>query len=161
MEELLKYKKILVTGVQRSGTHFISLVAAKETGYLRIVEMDFKISNMDILNKYLQQENVVIQCPAIVEKILELDLSDVLVVWVERLNEDIIASQKKIWTNADEFSEREKYLNTKYYDFSKTLIEIKKDYFNGEIKNKIPNIITVHYTDYLSHELSYKSENIN
>lgn len=155
-EELIKYKKILVTGVQRSGTHFISLIAAKETGYLRIVEMDFSVSEIDILKKYLTFENIVIQCPAIVERINELDLSDVLVVWVERDNEDIIASQKKMWTNADEFSEREKYLNTKYYDFSKTLIEIKKDYFNGEIKNKIPNLITVNYNDFLKHELSYK-----
>lgn len=155
-EELIKYKKILVTGVQRSGTHFISLIAAKETGYLRIVEMDFRVSEIDILKKYLTFENIVIQCPAIVERVNELDLSDVLVVWVERDNEDIIASQKKRWTNADEFSEREKYLNTKYYDFSKTLIEIKKDYFNGEIKNKIPNLITVNYNDFLKHELSYK-----
>lgn len=155
-EELIKYKKILVTGVQRSGTHFISLIAAKETGYLRIVEMDFSVSEIDILKKYLTFENIVIQCPAIVERINELDLSDVLVVWVERDNEDIIASQKKMWTNADEFSEREKYLNTKYYDFSKTLIEIKKDYFNGEVKNKIPNIITVNYNDFLKHKLSYK-----
>lgn len=155
-EELLKYKKILVTGVQRSGTHFLSLIVAKKIGYLRIVEMDFKVSEIDILKKYLTVDNVVIQCPAIVERILELNLSDVLVVWVDRDNEDIIASQKKIWTNADEFSEREKYLNTKYYDFSKTLIEIKKDYFNGEIKNKIPNLITVNYNDFLKHELSYK-----
>lgn len=67
-EELIKYKKILVTGVQRSGTHFISLIAAKETGYLRIVEMDFSVSEIDILKKYLTFENIVIQCPAIVER---------------------------------------------------------------------------------------------
>jgi len=162
IEKLKKYKRIIVTGNQRAGTHFISLIAAYETGFLRIVEMDFDVANHIKFNSFLKMNNVIIHCPAMVHLLPELlkNNEETLVVWVNRSLHDIINSRKKTWRFIDELMEREKFYNYGKYSHDVDIAHIKKLFFTEKIQPKF-DCVEVDYENFLTHKLSYKNEGSN
>jgi hypothetical protein len=113
IEKLKKYKKIVVTGPQRSGTTFFSNSLSKELGFRNIDERKYKVHIEDLFLKELKSENIVIQAPAMSHMIhlLEKDKS-VCIVFIFRDDEEIINSEKRIKWDVNHFqTEKNKYIN--------------------------------------------------
>ena len=83
----LKYRKIIVTGAQRSGTRFVGML-------LNDALKDYKYMNKDIITRY--KSPTILHAPAQSHKIHTLPL-ETLVIWVDRNSEDVIASEDKIY----------------------------------------------------------------
>jgi len=104
------YRKVVVSGPQRSGTHIGAKIIADMLKFRYIEEGDFKINSFPTFKrKYNKLLNIVVQAPGIAHKLHKLNPSW-FIVFMYRSTPDIIASQKRInWR--DEYIERNKYIN--------------------------------------------------
>ena len=113
LKKLQSYKKIYVTGAQRSGTTFAARYMAKMLGYKHIDEHDFGTHNFqNMLNITQDNDEFVIQCPAQTHNILSFPLDNTsIVVYMNRDFYDIITSEHRIdWhTRGAEYRERAQY----------------------------------------------------
>lgn len=109
--DLSGYRVILVSGPQRSGTRLVAHAIAEDTGHRYVDEVEFGTHKNSQFDRIVEQGNcIVIQCPAVARWVHEYSGEDVLVVFVRRNIEDIIASQKRIgWTERFEWSELQHY----------------------------------------------------
>ena len=83
------YRKIIVTGAQRSGTRFVGML-------LNDALKDYKYMNKDIITGY--KSPTIIHAPAQSHLIQTLETEiQTLVIWVDRNSEDVIASEDKIY----------------------------------------------------------------
>lgn len=104
------FKKILVTGCQRAGTHFTTAAIAHDIGIPYTFEGVFLADDYTLFKPLLKQDQYVIQCPAIADRIHEFAAPDVLIVWVYRNYENIINSQEALgWDKTYEAYELTKY----------------------------------------------------
>jgi len=94
-------KVVVVTGMQRSGTHIASLVIADLTGKARVVESEFSVNNWDKFKKFLKMDNLVIQAPALSHEILKIVKLNAFVVYMRRPFKEIHPSLTKLWSPAD------------------------------------------------------------
>lgn len=107
-----KFKKILVTGCQRSGTRIAAKMIAKDTQNLYLDETVFNTYHfgkaIEIYNGY---EKFVMQCPALSAYVHLwpdfVDISDLLIVWMSRKVKDILASMRRI--NWEKMAQNEVY----------------------------------------------------
>jgi len=81
------YRKIIVTGPQRSGTRFVGML-------LNDALKDFKYMNKGIVTGY--KSPTILHAPAQSHKIHTLPL-ETLVIWVDRNTEDVIVSEDRIY----------------------------------------------------------------
>jgi hypothetical protein len=116
LEKLRKYKKIYVTGPQRSGTTFTAKYLSKTLGYKHIDEHDFGTHDFNsMVNVVKSTECFVIQCPAQTHNILNFPMdNDSIVVFMIRDVYDIITSEHRIdWhQRGAEGRERKKYMDS-------------------------------------------------
>jgi len=98
-EKLKRWPRILVTGPQRSGTRIATQMIAQDTGHWFVGEEGF---GTDSVNKLLEKletgRNMVIQCPAMSPfvNLFGMHDADLFVVMVQRDQDDIRASRKRI-----------------------------------------------------------------
>lgn len=150
-EHLKKYKRILVSGPQRSGTRICARMISKDTGYQYIDESTFKIVDLDKFNDIVKyDENIVIHCPGIAHVIEQYSSSDNLIIFMHRNVDDILASQKRIgWGDTEEL--------LKYKKSAGIISDIKYDYWK-EQKQKIINWLEIEYETLKTHPLWINKE---
>lgn len=105
---LKEYKRILVTGPQRSGTTICGKMIADSLGYKYIDEVKFDTYNENKFDKLRDGENIVIQCPHFTKECCHIDDKDTAVIFMKRSLTEIYSSQERInW--AGEKREKEKF----------------------------------------------------
>jgi len=129
-ETLKKFKNIVVSGPQRSGTRIASRIIAGDTKKKYIDEKDINFHDFRLLEWYLNKGNVVIQCPALCHMLHYIKDSSTLIVVMIRSIEDILASERRIlWHKPARFAELYKY------GCSEGIIsQIKYDFWNSHQK---------------------------
>ena len=97
-EQLKSYKRILVTGPQRSGTKIAARMIAADTGYKYIDETVFSF-NEDKFAETILAESIVVQCPTMSSVIEYYAEDDTLIVFMFRDLDDIAKSEDRMgWT---------------------------------------------------------------
>ena len=97
LNHLKKFKKVLVTGPQRSGTTIAGHILAKELGYKYIDESGVKTRSVSLLFKALSsKENIVVQGPCFSSIAHLIDTPDTAVVMMMRGVDEIRASEARI-----------------------------------------------------------------
>jgi len=153
--ELHKYKKILVTGTQRSGTTIVARIIASDLGYKYFDENAIGVSNVEKLQNLVKHDNIVIHCPAVSYKIHEFDGNDTAVVFVLRSKGDVLKSQKRIgWTGAREKRELKKYGAS----IGDCVYDVKLKFWREKQKSRV-NGFEVQYESFASHPMFYSDRN--
>lgn len=153
-ENLKKYTAILVSGPQRSGTRICAKIIAQDTGHKYVDENNIKVDNLDMLKDILNtRENVVVQCPAVSAYLEEFSANDVLIIFMRRDVNDIIASQNRIgWGVGNERGEFNKYKD-KFGATQAPVSKVKYKYWEKEQRDKIKNWKEIEYESLSKHEL--------
>ena len=148
-EWMREYKRILVTGPQRSGTHICARMISHDTGYKYVEEGEFDTGDFEKL-RYLILTNteIVVQCPAASVRIHELSCPGVLVVFMGRDLEEIAASQKRIRWSA-------KVQRKAYHDaiMGLSIAEIKRIFWKGYQADRVDAMAEVDYDELAWHPL--------
>jgi hypothetical protein len=150
-EKFNKYRSILVTGPQRSGTTIATKMIAQDTGKKHIGESVIYeqnknnfMHNFRLKIDYWAKQESVIHCPTLVSVCNDYDISDILIVFMMRDIEDIIASQKRVGWGSEHF-EKEFFPPDK-----RPISVIKQEFWKN---NKPSNGMEIHYEDLKGHPL--------
>lgn len=118
-EALGRYRKIIVSGPQRSGTTICAKMIAKDLGYIFVDESAIGFTDVRSVFSLLDcVDGVVIQCPALSSCLWLFSRPDTLIVFMHRDVGEIRASQDRpifawspdrTWTTAREKRELMKY----------------------------------------------------
>ncbi|MHA1948310.1 MAG: hypothetical protein ACW99G_03580 [Candidatus Thorarchaeota archaeon] len=155
LEIASQYRKILVTGPQRSGTHIAAQIISAELGYKYLEEEEVRIRSLSLLFKELfSHRESVIQGPAFSHISHLIDIRDCLVVFMMRDLKEIYKSEKSIeWGGKAESFEL-----MGYFAKEGKSAKIKYDSWN-EIQK--PNMkckwVELNYYDLKSHPMFDKS----
>lgn len=144
-ENFCKFKRIYVTGPQRSGTTICSTMIAYDLNYRLIDESHYKGEN-HILKKMSKLNNVVFQCPRQSYCIDEYSNNDSLICFMIRPIEDIIASQNRVNWRSDHVELK------KYNTLKGPISQVKYEHWNS-IKFKIINFQEINYECLKEHHL--------
>ena len=93
--DFTRFRTIVVTGAQRSGTHVAALILAADTGYEYVDDSEFGVRNRAKFSWECRKPGKVIHCPGMSRWIHEVP-DDVLVVFMTRDIDEIHASEKQI-----------------------------------------------------------------
>lgn len=98
-ERLARYRSILVSGPQRSGTRIAAKMIAADTGHRYIDEDAYDTYDRQKFRKMVSCNQVVIHCPAMSHE-LHLHGDGIrLIVWMVRDPDEIVASERRVgWT---------------------------------------------------------------
>ena len=142
------YKKVLITGSQRSGTTIASHIIAHDLHYQYIDERDFYVRDKPTFESFLADDNpMVIQCPAMSSCIHEYSNDDILIAWMIRPIEEIIASGERIgW---GQLKERNSY---KVQNDDRHIAVIALEYWQRQ-KTVIKHWLELDYHSLRGHEL--------
>ena len=145
-KKLNKYKAIIVTGIQRSGTRVCAKMIAHDTGYKYIDEKNFGY-DIERFFDYCAKDNVVVQAPNMCKFVHLLSCKENLVIFMLRSYKDILKSQKKLHnfllSKPNELAQySEEYENCKV-----DLNFIKMDYWFRFQRDNIENSMEVNYED--------------
>lgn len=106
-ESLQSYRKILVTGPQRSGTTITSQILAHESGYRCVDEREFEWRDISRFRQLIEApEKMVIQCPSMSHLVEDFGQPEHLVVFMQRNPLDIIASEKRIGWKSERYGKK-------------------------------------------------------
>ena len=95
--DLRKYKRVLVTGPQRSGTRIAAKIIAHDTGLRYVDEDEFSAHSESLFGIIVFNEiNIVVQCPGMSHIIHKFSEHDTLIVMMIRDIDDIVASEKRV-----------------------------------------------------------------
>jgi len=97
-ESLKEFNNIVVTGPQRSGTRIAAKIISKDTEKEYIDERELNFHDFRLLQWYLMQGNVVIQCPGLCHLIHRIENEDTLIIIMYRDINDIINSEGRNWS---------------------------------------------------------------
>lgn len=99
-EGLKRHSRIIVTGPQRSGTRIGAQMIAHDTEHRYVDEVEFGVNQPDPFFKVLEQENIVVHCPGMMQwpgtnlkRVIEVPIFTVV---MRRCIEDIQASMQRI-----------------------------------------------------------------
>ena len=170
-EHLIKgYKRIVIVGLQRSGTTFVSQAFSNTLNFTNIDEAEFNVRNVNMFKQIMKGENIVVQAPGMTCRIQSFVNDDDLVVFMYRKWSDIIKSVYKKnnslsnWIFMDTMYDIEKHYFTeydskceKYYDkyvnknsyYLDSYYNIWKHYQSKVIKN----CITLNYDSMKKHPM--------
>jgi hypothetical protein len=95
-ENLAVYKKIVVTGPQRSGTRIGAKMIAADTGHQFVDEAEFLIKDSDLFREFLQRDGVVVQAPHMLKDVVDDPPEGVFIVLMRRDLDQIHASAARI-----------------------------------------------------------------
>ena len=117
-EHLIRgYKRIVIIGLQRSGTTFVSQAFSNTLNFTNIDEAEFDVRNVNMFKQIMKRENIVVQAPGMTCRIQSFVNDDDLVVFMYRKWSDIIKSVYK------------KNNSLSNYIFMDTMYDIEKHYF--------------------------------
>lgn len=121
-----KYKRVIVSGPQRSGTTYMSDILSKDLGYTNYDEMTFVVSDYNKFYSLLEKENIVIQAPGLTHLLDEIFQKETLIIFMQRADEDIILSEDRInWHPYHSKKEFNKY-KKKYIDYINKIDEFER-----------------------------------
>jgi len=146
MEKIVKkFKKILVTGPQRSGTRITAKIIARLTGLPYIDEQDINNDcEMMLKSEWERLGGGVCQAPCLSAWCHNYP-DDVLIVWCSRSVKDIAVSEKRIhWTGYE--GEIKKYPEHRI-DKKKSMAKIKNSYFENHQRPLIKNLCISKFED--------------
>lgn len=110
--KLKSFKKILVTGPQRSGTTIAGHILAKELDYKYYDERDVGVRSLSqLFDKLMSKESLVVQGPCFCSIVQWVDSPETAIVIMKRNIEEIVESEAKI-----NWSEEKKELQNYYKD---------------------------------------------
>lgn len=150
-----KYKRILVTGPQRSGTTICAKMIAEDTGFRYIdgIRMS-RLTDQDAEKHFKEGFQIVLQAAYLSNICTRFAGSDTLIVFMLRNTEDIIASEERIkWKG--EVSERKRYQG--FIDAvpewkDRPISHIKYLVWQRQ-KKRIPNHVELKYESLKEHKL--------
>jgi len=100
-EHLALHARICVTGSQRSGTTIAGQMIAHDTGHRYVDEYEYGVTDELRWRRALQDEGVVVQCPHMLQVLVDDPPSGIFVVLMRRDLDDIHRSMKRIgWHSA-------------------------------------------------------------
>ena len=170
-ENLFKgYKRIIIIGPQRSGTTFTSQALANTLNFRNIDEAEFDVRDINMFRNVIEQENIVVQAPAMTCRIQTLVGDDDLVVFMSRKWSDIVKGVHRkngflsnwIFMNTmfdierHNFSEYDKKAGEIFDEYVKKDTPYLNSYYNmwKHYQSKvIPNCITLRYESMKSHPM--------
>jgi len=133
-ESLKEFNSIVISGPQRSGTRIAAKIVAHDTSKQYIDEKYLNFHDSRLLRYYLNNGNVVIQCPGLCHLLHNIQDKLTLVVVVRRSISEIIASEHLKWPEVSRKIELAKY------GYSEGIIsEIKYNYWNNVQKPILDN----------------------
>jgi len=147
LEILKNYKKIIVTGPQRSGTTITGKILSVRLNLKYLDEMVIKVRDKKLFDQVVnERNNFVLQCPSMSYYIHNIgNREDVFIVFMKRDVHDILLSQYRInWTY--DKSESLKYINAGFdVNIDIPISIIKYHIWNKYQKNKIKNKMELWY----------------
>lgn len=150
-ENLTQYKKIIVTGAQRSGTRIASKMIATDTEYDYLDERwihDYRTNNPDSITKarFFLRNKSVLQAPSLASVINLLADDNTLIVYMLRPVVEVIASQERInW-------KREGYELSKYGLSTGVISQVKLETWQKQ-KLSVKNFLEIQYDSLSAHPL--------
>lgn len=126
------YSRVIVTGPQRSGTTYCAYILAKDLDYPHYDESVFNSGNYNKFKQYISKNNYVLQTAVFTYCLQDIKLSSTLIIWMDRKNEDIAESERRIKWNGFEGTKR-RY--SKYYPSYEDLINSFEE--NAPLKKHI------------------------
>lgn len=146
-EHLTKYRVIIVTGPQRSGTTICAKMIAHDTGKRFVAEEAFGVHSREHWESLvLHSDDAVIQCPTMCAYVGNVLADDVLVVMVHRSLVEIHESEKRIgW--------REHLRELERYGLSEGDPAAVKYAAWDRQRKQIPHTLDVAYHDLATHPL--------
>jgi len=142
------FRKVLVTGPQRSGTAITSEIINYETNLELIREWEFGYFDKKLFKEFVDDPiPMVIQCSGLCRWIHEYDAKDIAVVLCRRNVRDIIASQERI-----EWPGEELELNN-YGRKSGIISQIKYEFWEQHQRPLLTNPFEVEYESLKGHKL--------
>lgn len=157
-EYLAKYRVIFVTGPHRSGTTICARMITHDTGHDLVIEDDFRFSQLPQLAAFIQADYgpIVVQCPFLADIIhdlkylIDLDMSQALVVFMHRYRRDIIASETRARVDFQRVGESQK---KRYHTKSNEHIsDIRYEAWQDQ-QQMIPHSLDVGYESLRAHPL--------
>jgi hypothetical protein len=147
-EYLSPYLNILVTGPQRSGTRITAKMIAHDLRYAFIDETRINVGSESSLIRIIDTlSHLVIQCPALCHRMVDLSRDNIAIVIVNRPIDQILRSQDRIeWEfNKEELSK---------YGLTEGVASIAKyDYWDNFQKRRIHHPFEVEYEGLRGHPL--------
>ena len=136
---LKRFSRILITGPQRSGTTYTSHIVAKDLGYKCYDESVIRVNDIELFNRYIKHEKIVMQCPDLTLRLEEINYPSTIAVFMDRNNNDIRESEKRVnWEGYPDIkkSYQEKYPSINFDEFKQTA-PMRKWVFNNIQKDKM------------------------
>ncbi len=145
-----KYRIVLVTGPQRSGTTIATKMIAHDTKHTALLEEGFGITDVNRWRATIHRRaNLVIQCPTMCRHVHFEMAEDVAVVMMRRNVHDIIASEQRI-----KWPEHERLAELRRYHLGAGVPSIVKyAYWDEHQKDAIINAYEVDYRTLAGHPL--------
>lgn len=152
---LARYRKILVTGPQRSGTTIVSRILAAESGYRCVDERDFGWRDIDRFEALVAEDDrMVIQCPGLSHTIERWASPDHLIVFMHRNPADIMASERRVRWGSGRYQKRLYRHTVPYLRHWLTPVSVLK-YLHWHFvqKAQVPHSVDLPYESLVSHPL--------
>lgn len=156
-EHLSAFKKILVSGPQRSGTTICAQMIAADLKYRYFDEMEFGVDNMRAVFAIVDSlDRIVLQCPSLAASLWMFSRADTLVIFMKRDVADIVASQNRpiyesspdrLWTTAHQPVELMKYGRT-----TGVIAQVKYEGWEAQ-KPYIRNTLEIEYASLAAHPM--------
>ena len=103
------YKRIIVTGPHRSGTTIAAEMIAADTGHEAVREEAFLFYREDMLHGLMARDGIVVQCPALFDRMPDLTDPDTAIVLMRRPLSELEASRARMFVpgSTERFSAEE------------------------------------------------------
>ena len=149
LSSLVNFKRILITGPQRSGTTIASRIISYELGLKWITEESVDVDKLDLFFKlHFSEDNYVLQAPGLSFICHLLPVDAVVFLW--RPDKEIANSVARIgWMKHDKY-ESEKYFRR---NRAKRSWSLKKNIYECYQISKIKNAYTLDYKSLEGHSL--------
>ena len=150
-EDFARYRAVLVTGPQRSGTTIAAKMIAADAGLRYVDESEWGVQDRAAWRRWVQDtRGAVMQCPSMSRYVHEFGHWDnVAVVWMRRSLKEIAASEKRVgWGGSDRAYELARY-GVKEGNIAK----LKYRYWREVQREKIVNAYEVKYASLEGHPL--------
>lgn len=151
--DLSRFRVVVVTGPQRSGTTIAARIIAEESGMRYVDEDEYGTKDVTAWKRLIAEgDKLVIQSPAMARWVHEVARADdVMVVWMERPLGDILRSQKRIgWNDA---TERVKYKDCEGYHDDAPVAQIKYRFWTVYQRGLVQHAMNLRYDDLTGHRL--------
>ena len=151
-EALAKYRCVVVTGPQRSGTTLCARAVAYDTGLRYVDEDDYGTKDVDAWREIVMQgRGVVVHSPAMARWVHEAAGRDVFVIWMVRSTSRILLSESRIdWKDTDE---RAKYVDVAAYSRQYPISGVKLRFWREVQRAQVRHWREVRYDELEAHPL--------